>query len=78
MYHLKSLIFKFNVLLHGSGNQTVEMVYDDGLRSYKQQNRLKVCCRIFRAAIMKQIRNWVRDELEKFRAFSLVKVVRSA
>lgn len=57
-----------HVLLHGSGNQTVEMVYDDGLRSYKTTKPFEGLLPNLSRRYHETDSNWVREELEKFRA----------
>ena len=57
-----------NVLLHGSGNQTVEMVYDDGLRSYRTTKPFEGLLPNLSRRYHETDSNCVRDELEKFRA----------
>ena len=57
-----------HVLLHGSGNQTVEMVYDDGLRSYRTTKPFEGLLPNLSRRYHETDSNWVRDELEKFRA----------
>ena len=56
-----------DIILYGSGDQPVEMVYDDGIRSYKT-------CKPFEGILPSLTRryretdsNWVREELEKYR-----------
>ena len=57
-----------HVLLHGSGNQTVEMIYDDGLRSYRTTKPFEGLLPNLTRRYHETDSNWVRDELEKFRA----------
>ena len=57
-----------HVLLHGSGNQTVEMVYDDGLRSYRTTKPFEGLLPNLTRRYVETDSNWIRDELEKFRA----------
>ena len=57
-----------HVLLHGSGNQAVEMVYDDGLRSYRTTKPFEGLLPNLTRRYVETDSNWVRDELEKFRA----------
>ena len=57
-----------HVLLHGSGNQSVEMVYDDGLRSYRTTKPFEGLLPNLTRRYVETDSNWVRDELEKFRA----------
>ena len=67
-----------HVLLHGSGNQTVEMVYDDGLRSYRTTKP-------FEGLLPNLSRRYHETDstgsvmsLKSFVRFSLVKVVGKA
>ena len=55
------------IILNGSGKIAVEMKYDDGLRSYRTTKPFEGILLILPAAIETDS-NWVRDELEKFRA----------
>ena len=57
-----------HVLLHGSGKQAVEMVYDDGLRSYRTTKPFEGLLPNLTRRYHETDSNWVRDELEKFRA----------
>ena len=57
-----------HVLLHGSGNQAVEMIYDDGLRSYRTTKPFEGLLPNLTRRYVETDSNWVRDELEKFRA----------
>ncbi len=57
-----------HVLLHGSGTQPVEMVYDDGLRSYRTTKPFEGLLPNLSRRYHETDSNWVRDELEKFRA----------
>lgn len=56
-----------HILLHGSGNRKVEMVYDDGLRSYKTTKPFEGLLPNLLRRFHETDSNWVRDELEKFR-----------
>ena len=57
-----------HVLLHGSGNQAVEIIYDDGLRSYRTTKPFEGLLPNLTRRYVETDSNWVRDELEKFRA----------
>ena len=57
-----------HVLLHGSGNQAVEMIYDDGLRSYRTTKPFEGLLPNLTRRYVETDSNWIRDELEKFRA----------
>jgi len=57
-----------HILLHGSGNQAVEMIYDDGLRSYRTTKPFEGLLPNLTRRYVETDSNWVRDELEKFRA----------
>ena len=57
-----------HALLHGSGKQAVEMVYDDGLRSYRTTKPFEGLLPNLTRRYHETDSNWVRDELEKFRA----------
>ena len=57
-----------HVLLHGSGDKAVEMVYDDGLRSYSTTKPFEGLLPNLSRRYHETDSNWVRDELEKFRA----------
>ncbi len=57
-----------HVLLHGSGKQAVEMIYDDGLRSYRTTKPFEGLLPNLTRRYVETDSNWVRDELEKFRA----------
>ncbi len=56
------------LLLHGSGKTPVEMVYDDGLRSYRTTKPFEGIIPNLTRRYRETDSNWVRDELEKFRA----------
>ena len=56
------------LLLHGSGKTPVEMVYDDGLRSYRTTKPFEGILPNIARRYRETDSNWVRDELEKFRA----------
>ena len=56
------------LLLQGSGKTPVEMVYDDGLRSYRTTKPFEGIMPNLARRYRETDSNWVRDELEKFRA----------
>ncbi len=56
------------VVLNGSGSMPVEMVYDDGLRSYRTTKPFEGLLPNLTRRYTETDSNWVRDELEKFRA----------
>ena len=56
------------VILNGSGKMPVEMVYDDGLRSYRTTKPFEGLLPNLTRRYRETDSNWVRDELEKFRA----------
>lgn len=57
-----------SLILHGSGKTPVEMVYDDGLRSYRTTKPFEGILPNLARRYRETDSNWVRDELEKFRA----------
>ena len=56
------------VILNGSGSLAVEMVYDDGLRSYRTTKPFEGILPNLTRRYTETDSSWVRDELEKFRA----------
>ena len=56
------------VLLFGSDNEAVQMVYDDGLRSYKTSKPFEGIIPNLTRRFIETDSNWVRDELDQFRA----------
>ena len=56
------------VILMGSGAQSVVMTYDDGLRSYRTQKPFEGIIPNLTRRYRETDSNWVREELEKFRA----------
>ncbi len=56
------------VLLFGSNNEAVQMVYDDGLRSYKTSKPFEGIIPNLTRRFIETESNWVRDELDQFRA----------
>ncbi|MEK9598246.1 MAG: excinuclease ABC subunit UvrA [Alphaproteobacteria bacterium] len=56
-----------DIILHGSGEQSVEMVYDDGLRSYKTRKPFEGIIPNLARRYRETDSNWVREELEKYR-----------
>ena len=56
-----------DIILHGSGGQSVEMVYDDGLRSYKTRKPFEGIVPNLTRRYRETDSNWVREELEKYR-----------
>ncbi|MGC6440805.1 MAG: excinuclease ABC subunit UvrA [Candidatus Puniceispirillaceae bacterium] len=56
------------VLLYGSGYDSIEMTYDDGLRSYRTQKPFEGIIPNLTRRYRETDSNWVREELEKFRA----------
>ena len=57
-----------HTLLYGSGNETVQMTYDDGLRSYKTAKPFEGIIPNLTRRFVETDSNWVRDELDQFRA----------
>ena len=66
-----------HILLYGSGTETVQMTYDDGLRSYKTSKPFEGIIPNLTRRFVETDSNWVREELEQFRAISLVIIVRA-
>ena len=56
-----------DIILYGSGEQTVEMEYDDGLRSYKTRKPFEGILPNLSRRYRETDSNWVREELEKYR-----------
>ena len=56
------------VLLYGSGTEAVQMTYDDGLRSYKTSKPFEGIIPNLTRRFVETDSNWVREELEQFRA----------
>jgi len=56
------------IILNGSGKIAVEMKYDDGLRSYRTTKPFEGLLPNLARRYRETDSNWVRDELEKFRA----------
>ena len=57
-----------HILLYGSGTETVQMTYDDGLRSYKTSKPFEGIIPNLTRRFVETDSNWVREELEQFRA----------
>ena len=57
-----------NVILMGSGRETVVMQYDDGLRSYRTQKPFEGIIPNLTRRYRETDSSWVREELDKFRA----------
>jgi len=56
-----------DIILYGSGEQAVEMEYDDGLRSYKTRKPFEGIIPNLTRRYRETDSNWVREELEKYR-----------
>ncbi len=56
-----------DIILYGSGDQSVEMVYDDGVRSYKTHKPFEGILPSLTRRYRDTDSNWVREELEKYR-----------
>ncbi len=56
------------VLLYGSVTEAVQMTYDDGLRSYKTSKPFEGIIPNLTRRFVETDSNWVREELEQFRA----------
>ena len=56
-----------DIILHGSGEKPVEMVYDDGIRSYKTLKPFEGILPNLERRYRETDSNWVREELEKYR-----------
>ncbi len=56
-----------NIILFGSGDQPVEMIYDDGVRSYKTLKPFEGILPSLTRRYRETDSNWVREELEKYR-----------
>lgn len=57
-----------DILLQGSGAQAVEMVYEDGLRTYKTKKPFEGLIPNLTRRYRETESNWVREELDKYRA----------
>ena len=57
-----------SVILMGSGKEAVVMTYDDGLRSYRTQKPFEGIIPNLTRRYRETDSNWVREELDKFRA----------
>ena len=57
-----------SVILMGSGKESVVMTYDDGLRSYRTQKPFEGIIPNLTRRYRETDSNWVREELDKFRA----------
>ena len=57
-----------SVILMGSGKEAVVMTYDDGLRSYRTQKPFEGLIPNLTRRYRETDSNWVREELDKFRA----------
>ena len=57
-----------HLILHGSGKNPVEMIYDDGLRSYRTTKPFEGLLPNLTRRYTETDSSWVREELEKFRA----------
>ena len=56
-----------DIILYGSGDQVVEMIYDDGVRSYKTRKPFEGILPSLTRRYKETDSNWVREELEKYR-----------
>ena len=56
-----------DIILHGSGEKPVEMIYDDGIRSYKTLKPFEGILPNLERRYRETDSNWVREELEKYR-----------
>ena len=56
-----------DIILQGSGEKPVEMVYDDGIRSYKTHKPFEGILPNLERRYRETDSNWVREELEKYR-----------
>ena len=56
-----------NIILFGSGDQPVEMIYNDGVRSYKTLKPFEGILPSLTRRYRETDSNWVREELEKYR-----------
>ncbi len=56
-----------DIILHGSGEKPVEMIYDDGIRSYKTLKPFEGIVPNLERRFRETDSNWVREELEKYR-----------
>ena len=56
-----------DIILQGSGEKPVEMVYDDGIRSYKTLKPFEGILPNLERRYRETDSNWVREELEKYR-----------
>ena len=56
------------VILHGSGQEAVNMQYDDGLRSYRTKKPFEGLIPNLSRRYRETDSSWVREELDKFRA----------
>ena len=57
-----------SMILMGSGKESVVMTYDDGLRSYRTQKPFEGIIPNLTRRYRETDSNWVREELDKFRA----------
>ena len=57
-----------DILLNGSGDQAVEMVYEDGLRSYRTKKPFEGLLPNLARRYRETDSAWVREELDRFRA----------
>lgn len=58
------------VFLHGSGNDVIEMTYDDGLRSYKTAKPFEGLIPNMERRFRETDSSWSREELSKYQAVS--------
>ena len=56
-----------DIILNGSGEKPVEMIYDDGIRSYKTLKPFEGILPNLERRYRETDSNWVREELEKYR-----------
>ena len=57
-----------DIILQGSGDQAVEMTYDDGLRSYRTKKPFEGLLPNLARRYRETDSSWVREELDKYRA----------
>jgi len=57
-----------DILLNGSGDQAVEMIYEDGLRSYRTKKPFEGLLPNLARRYRETDSSWVREELDRFRA----------
>ena len=58
------------MILHGSGDQNIEFIYDDGSRTFKTNKPFEGIINNLKRRYLETDSNWMRNEIEKFQSIS--------